>query len=265
VPYLTDLADAARLSGLPVVEVAGWKTRGHGPITSVRGTVCHWTATADSAVGDYPSLPVVRDGRSGLPGPLCNLGLGRGGTVYVVAAGLAYHAGEGYWPGIGSNGNANLLGVEAEDNGDGRWTAAMLDAYPRLNAALTVHYGYPLGLNIGHNEWAPDRKVDIRSWPGGMAGFRNQVAAVLAGPPRHVPMEDDVMYIKCEKNGGTAILSGPIFVGLGSDGELTSAAAAIAAGAPVQWVEPVTWNALDARSHALYDRGPGIPVRTVGA
>lgn len=183
-PYLTDLADAVRRSGLPVVEVAGWRSRGHGPMTSVKGTVCHWTATPDTTRPgeDYPSLTIVRDGRAGLPGPLCNLGLGRGGTVYVVAAGLAYHAGAGYWPGIGSTGNANLIGIEAEEGGDGSWTVAMLDAYPRLCAALTVHYGYPLDRNIGHHEWAPGRKPDISRWPGDMPAFRATVHQRLTSP-----------------------------------------------------------------------------------
>lgn len=236
-------------------------------MASVRGTVCHWTATPETSRPgeDYPSLGIVRDGRKatattqGLPGPLCNLGLGRGGTVYVVAAGVAYHAGEGYWPGVGGNGNANLIGIEAEDSGDGVWTPAMLDAYPRLCAALATHYRYPVAMTLGHNEWTA-RKPDISRWPGGMPTFRNQVNAVLSGPPQHVPVEDDVMYIRCTGK-GTAILSGPIFVGLGSAGELNSADAAIAKGAPVQWVEPHTWDDFDRRSKALYNAG--LPVRVV--
>lgn len=170
-------------------------------MSSVKGTVCHWTATPDSTRPgeDYPSLAIVRDGRAGLPGPLCNLGLGRNGTVYAVAGGLAYHAGEGYWPGIGSSGNANLIGIEAEEGGDGDWTAAMLDAYPRLCAALTVHYGYPLDRNIGHNEWAAGRKVDIGRWPGGMPAFRTSVQARLSTP--NVQEDDDMSVIFAKGNG----------------------------------------------------------------
>ena len=44
--------------------------------------------------GDYPSLTTVTRGRVGLAGPLCNLGIGRTGRVYVVAAGVAWHAGQ---------------------------------------------------------------------------------------------------------------------------------------------------------------------------
>lgn len=182
--YWTDLAAAVHRSGLPVVEVSGWQSRGHGGVASTpAGVVCHWTATPDTVRPDesFPSLGVVRDGRSDLPGPLANLGLGRDGTVYVIAAGLAYHAGAGYYDGIGSNGNYNTIGIEAEEGGDGDWTPAMLDAYPRLCAALVDHYGIPVSRVIGHHEWAPGRKVDISSWPGGMAAFRSNVTQIVNG------------------------------------------------------------------------------------
>ncbi len=42
-----------------------------------------------------PSLGVIRDGRPGLKGPLSQLGLGRDGAYYVIAAGRAQHAGRG--------------------------------------------------------------------------------------------------------------------------------------------------------------------------
>jgi hypothetical protein len=162
---------------------------------SVKGTVCHWTGTPDTTrpAEDYPSLAIVRDGRAGLPGPLCNLGFGRTATVYVVGAGLAYHAGEGYWPGVGADGNGNFLGIEAEEGGDGDWTDAMLDGYPRLCAALGVHYGYPVGMNIGHNEWAGPRKRDIALWPGGMPAFRASVQTRLSNP--NVQEDDDMSVI----------------------------------------------------------------------
>ncbi|CAF5118568.1 unnamed protein product, partial [Rotaria sp. Silwood1] len=75
---LTGLADILRGAGLKVVEVAGWKTRGHGVMSSVKGIIVHHTA--GPATGDFPSLGVVRDGTSSLSGPLAQLGLGRTGT-----------------------------------------------------------------------------------------------------------------------------------------------------------------------------------------
>lgn len=179
---LTDLADVVRTSGLTVVEVPGWRTRGHGSMKAVRGVVLHHTA--GGATGDYPSLSVVRDGRAGLAGPLANLGLTRSGKVLVIAAGLAYHAGAGSGFGLPENGaNAYMLGIEAESTGSvaGDWTAAQLDAYPRLAAALARGYGFDVGMVVAHKEWAPGRKVDPRGWPGDMAAFRSSVSAVLSG------------------------------------------------------------------------------------
>lgn len=68
------------------------------------------------------------------------------------------------------------------------------------------------------------------------------------------------MYIKCQPKGETvprvAIWNGPIFMGLGTTGEIQSAEVAIAAGATLQWVELGTWNALDRISHQLCDPHP---------
>lgn len=195
-PWLTDLADACRASGLPVHEVPGWRTRGHGPMGAVRGATCHWTATGAGVrpAEDYPSLGIVRDGRPDLRGLLSPLGLGRSGTVYVIGAGLAYHAGPGYWPGVGSNGNANSIGIECE--GAGAWTAAQLEAYPRLCAALARHYGFPVARVHGHHEWAPGRKIDIHTWPGGMAAFRATVQQRLSNPNPVQEDDDMVRFVR---------------------------------------------------------------------
>ena len=91
--YLLDLpAILRRAPGLAVVEHPGWRTRGHGGMTSADGVVCHHTA--GPAAGVSPSLGVIVDGRPDLPGPLAHLFLDRAGVVHVVAAGLAYHAGQ---------------------------------------------------------------------------------------------------------------------------------------------------------------------------
>src|SRR5690606_14092790 len=160
---LTNLADILRGAGLKVVEVPGWKTRGHGQMSGVRGVLWHHTATAASAAGDYPSQNIVTNGRSDLPGPLANLGLGRSGTWYVIAAGLAYHAGTGSHPAVGTNnGNNYLIGIEAEHPGTPGhpWPAVQLDSYRRGTAALLKAFGLGSDRCIGHKEWAPNRKID---------------------------------------------------------------------------------------------------------
>ena len=166
-PWLRDLDKAVKTSGLKVRIVRGWKSRGHGPIHAVDGIVCHHTAGA--ATGNYPSLRVVRDGHGTLAGPLSQLGLARDGSVYVIAAGRAWHAGSGSWPGL--RGNNDCIGIEAESTGRGDWTDAQLDAYPRLVRALVDHYDISWSRVIGHYEWTT-RKIDPYGWPGGMDGLR---------------------------------------------------------------------------------------------
>jgi hypothetical protein len=159
--YVPWLVDAARSTGYPVVEVTGWQTRGHGGMRVVEGVVGHHTATADSAPGDYPSLDIVTNGRPDLAGPLCNLGLGRSGTIYVVAAGCAYHAGASRWLGF-LDLNDEFLGIEAESAGYGVWTDAQRDAYPKLVAALLRYMSRGVERYAGHKDVCvpPGRKID---------------------------------------------------------------------------------------------------------
>lgn len=177
---LTDLADACRKSGLPVEEVDGWRTRGHGELFAVNGIVCHHTATPKGAAGNYPTLRIVRDGRVGLPGPLSQLGLGRDGTVYVIAAGVAYHAGDTFYP---RQDNWHTIGIEAEHDGVSPWPPVQLSAYVRLVAALAEHYGVPLSNVQGHKEVAEPlgRKIDPNF---DMTEFRARVKRVNASDVR---------------------------------------------------------------------------------
>lgn len=146
---LLDLPQAVAASGLKVVEVDGWRTRGHGELAAVQTVVCHHTATAASASGDYPSLGIVVNGRPDLAGPLANLGLGRSGTVYVIAAGVAYHAGETW---SASQDNWHAIGIEAEHDGLSPWPAELVDAFARLCASLAAHYGLSAARVQGHKE-----------------------------------------------------------------------------------------------------------------
>lgn len=179
------LVDAARLTGYPVVEVPGWQQRGHGGLSAVEGVVAHHTA--GPAPGDMPSLAVVRDGRADLRGPLAQLGLGRSGTIYVIAAGLCYHAGKSQWAGMTSL-NARYLGIEAESVGDGSdWTPEQLDAYPRLAAALLHYMRRDAGRLASHAEVAlpAGRKID----PAGidMRQMRATVTRMLGAPLQRIP------------------------------------------------------------------------------
>lgn len=174
--YATRLADICRAAGLKVVEVRGWKTRGHGPLTAVKTIVCHHTA--GPRTGNMPSLNVVTNGRPGLSGPLCNVALGRDGTVFTVAAGLAYHAGQVRSP---TYANGFSLGIEAEGTGVDPWPKVQYDAYAVLCAALATAYAVPSSRVLGHKEvcFPVGRKSDPNF---SMAPFRSKVAAILGSP-----------------------------------------------------------------------------------
>ena len=89
--------------------------------------------------------------------------LARDGTYFVIAAGLAYHAGAGSYAGV-SNGNACFIGIEAENTGldDDSWPDVQMEAYRRGVAALLKQIGADHSLAIGHKEYAPRRKIDLR-------------------------------------------------------------------------------------------------------
>ena len=163
---LTDLADAARASGLPVVEEPGWRTRSHGPMADVLAIVCHHTA--GPRTGDAPSLGTVRDGRPDLRGPLAQLFLARSGTVHVISAGLCWHTGATLQP---WQGNASAIGIEAEATGRDAWPPVQYDAYLRLCLALAGRYRVPVERVLGHKEIAAPR--GRKSDPNfDMGGFR---------------------------------------------------------------------------------------------
>lgn len=183
--YVPWLVDAARLTGYPVVAVGGWQSHGHGGMRVVEGVVAHHTA--DGPRGNYPSLNVVRNGRAGLRGPLSQFGLGRDGTVYVIAAGLSYHAGASDWAGFRDL-NDEFLGIEAESVGTrDDWTPQQRDCYPRLVAALLYYMKRPASRLGAHKEVCRPRgrKIDPAYWD--MNAMRATVDNMLRDPLRRIP------------------------------------------------------------------------------
>lgn len=180
------LTSIATATGYPVKAV--W-VPGHGTMGTVDGVIMHHTATAQSAPGDYPSLNVVTKGRAGLAGPLCNFGLGRSGTIYLVTDGIAWHAGVGAYKGI-TDGNGHFLGIEAEHPGvpSQAWPAVQADAYVRLVSSILHTLRRNTDWDLRHALWAlpPGRKVDIVLTPSipTMAAFDAKVNALLAHPER---------------------------------------------------------------------------------
>lgn len=156
---LTELARVARDAGLTVIEESGWKTRGYTyrgvryEMGKINGVACHHTAGSDSRA-------VVRNGRPGVPGPLSHILLRRDGTVVIISAGLANHAGKvrrAEWS------NSHMIGIEAENLGTGQnWPDVQIDAFVRLCAALIDEFDLDVADVLGHKEiCAPvGRKTD---------------------------------------------------------------------------------------------------------
>ncbi|MFW0169303.1 N-acetylmuramoyl-L-alanine amidase [Rothia sp. P4278] len=194
-PFLTDLADNLRAytapdgSKLTVVEIAGWRARGYAGwgLTSADGHMYHHTATAKQAFNfaDAPTLNLLVNGRADLPGPLCNIALGRSGTVYVVAAGWANHAGPGSIGGGYVNvGNAYFIGNEMESSGTSNdWTDDQNRVMPHVGAALEQAYGGPDFIQIGHKEYSSMGKID----PGfkDMDQVRDSINDLLYNDPKN--------------------------------------------------------------------------------
>jgi len=174
---LTWLPDVLLQAGLKVAIEPGWESRGRSEMGSVQGVLCHHTAGPKT--GNMPTLRLLKEGRADLPGPLAQLGLGRDGTFYVVAAGLCNHAGKGSYRGIVA-GNTHLIGIEAEHTGlkGDPWPDIQLRAYQHGVAALLAHLGLAPDFCIGHKEWAPGRKPDPTFE---MDPFRAAVDAVMSG------------------------------------------------------------------------------------
>lgn len=162
-----------------VVYVDGWKTRGSS-VMNPMGVLWHWTAATPSLKKTAPSLNVVKNGRTGIPGPLAHIVVGFDGTIYVVASGRANHAGAGHQPLLkrwslpptdtayrnkfkdtgGSGGS--LVGVEIENTVGVPFSAAQVDSLGRLAYALQHGLGLSeaAACRWGHIHWTR-RKIDL--------------------------------------------------------------------------------------------------------
>ncbi|MEA3001650.1 MAG: hypothetical protein QOH81_438 [Sphingomonadales bacterium] len=194
---LTWLPDVLRSAGLKVAEHPGWRTRGRGEMGSIRGVMCHHTGVKGSGV--MPTLNALVNGRAASPGvpalegPLAQLGLGRDGTFFIIAAGRANHAGPGVWKDV-TTGNSSFIGIEAENSGkpDDPWPPVQMDAYVRGAAAILEKIDADANWCCGHKEYRlPLGYKDDPSFD--MHGFRIRVDGFLKGmapPPQLIPAAD---------------------------------------------------------------------------
>lgn len=150
----TWLPEVLARAGCTVVTMSGWETRGR-TVAGFYGVIWHATATGPRA-SDQNVANLLRDGRSDLPGPLCQLGLDRHGRYWLVASGKGNHNG------MGTYGN-NAIGIEAfNDNLGEPWPTVQVDAYVRGTAAILDHLNLPTNRVLAHRESDPTRKTDPR-------------------------------------------------------------------------------------------------------
>lgn len=179
------LADVLRAEGVKVVEWRegnyDWRQIGHGDFGDNWGVLWHHMGVNDQGAH------IIRNGVPGLKGPIANIHLARNGTATIVAAGVAWHAGAGSYPGLPTN-NANdrLIGVEMAGNGTDPWPPECYDAAVRIGAAIVRHLGYGADRNIAHKEWAgkSQGKWDPGNWD--MDRFRADIQRRL-NPPAPQP------------------------------------------------------------------------------
>lgn len=85
----TEVMKRLRAAGITVHEAPNWQSRGNGQTSAYEGFIWHHTATAFS----NSNLSILVDGRSDLSGPLCNTCGWADGSVGLIAAHPANHAG----------------------------------------------------------------------------------------------------------------------------------------------------------------------------
>ena len=174
----TRLERAVKNAGVKYRKVSGWASRGHGTMGSIQSVIVHHTAGPKR--GNSPSLNVVAYGRPGLSGPLAQLCLARDGTVYLVAAGISYHAGR-----VSSNryANSHAIGIEAEATGLDSWPAHQIEEYAKLCKALCKEFGLSYSRVQGHKEVAvprgrkPDPNFNMSSFRAKVGGAKGGVSS----------------------------------------------------------------------------------------
>lgn len=185
----TWLAEVLRAEGLDPVEFTGWRHRGHGTFKDIRGVMVHHTGS------DRASAASIAEGRPDLAGPLSQVHIARDGTVTVVAAGVAWHAGVGMYPWVPANmGNWHLIGIECANSGTSpsaphrrNWPDAQYFALVRCCAAINRRLGQNAARTIGHKEYAG--RAQGKWDPGGidMDLLRRDIAEQLSADVGAVP------------------------------------------------------------------------------
>ncbi|WP_100499693.1 hypothetical protein [Geodermatophilus chilensis] len=191
------VAECRRLEPRLIVSYEpGWETRGNGTSANYEGGIVHHTASASSLTRPFPTQTILRDGRVGLSGPLCNFA-GPACTVdaprlHVMSANPANHAGASGGKSMGplpvtSLFNPRVLGLEIDYAGSVPMLAGQLRvAHVWAKAAAKVVGGGDINRVRAHAETSVTGKWDVGYANGktyDMAAFRRDAANLTATPP----------------------------------------------------------------------------------
>lgn len=145
--------------------------------------VLHYTDEGSAA----EALHTLRTANSGGPVSAHYL-IGADGHIYqlVADAQRAWHAGPGRW-GTLADVNSGSIGIELDNNGRAPFAPAQIGSLLRLLTDLTTRLHIPPSQVIGHEDMAPERKVD----PGPLfpwqqladAGFGRWPSTPMLDPP----------------------------------------------------------------------------------
>lgn len=156
-----DLAKKLRSAGVKVQEVPGWqKNRQADRRWTPKFVVLHHTAGVGEGLASF-----ISRGTPSVRGPLSQFLVKRDGTVVLISAGRANHAGlGGPWKGVPKDSmNSYGWGIEVESRGiTPDWTPVQWTAVHRLTAVLLKMMGEGTDHVLRHRDWANGRKVDTR-------------------------------------------------------------------------------------------------------
>lgn len=149
-----------REHGVDVVEMPGWQSRGEGGYFDIRGVLLHHDAMG--LHNDNVPQFMSQNGESG-----SQLWIKYTGQLYVLAAGLKWHAGAGRgFRNIPANGgNAYCAGIETDYSGSGARPVAIDKTIHLVTKCLVNYYRMDPQNDLAlHKEYAPDRKIDLSNF-----------------------------------------------------------------------------------------------------
>ncbi|MEW2381389.1 N-acetylmuramoyl-L-alanine amidase [Micromonospora sp. NPDC047707] len=176
------LVDVLRGAGVQVVTHGDWLNRMRPGSFNPIGVLWHHTAATSSATNPHPALNICINGRSDLPGPLCQALVDYHGVFHVISAGRCNHAGTARASGPipAGDGNTMLIGWEIDYNGvNQQMTAAQYNASVAATAAVLKQLGKDASYARGHRETSTTGKIDPSFID--LNVMRSDVAAKMAG------------------------------------------------------------------------------------